>query len=180
MTRRLSCLFTLAASVLLTAAVAAAQPPGPKPAPEMSQIAFFEGTWACEGKMPATPMGPAGTMTSTAEVRRELDGFWQAGVIKGSGPGLPSFEGRFYVTYDPSAKQYVMLWVDSMGAWSRSTATAWKGDTIVYEGDMHIAGQSFKARDTFTRAGAGAMKHVGEAQFGDKWMTTFEESCKKK
>ena len=41
----------------------------PKPAPEMAQIASFDGSWTCEGKMFQTPMSPAGTMKSTVEMR---------------------------------------------------------------------------------------------------------------
>lgn len=178
--RRFSPGMTMAAFVLVGTMASAEQPQMPKPAPEMSQIAFFNGSWSCDGKMQATPMGPAGTMTSTAQIQTALDGFWQAGVIKGTSPGLPPFEGRFYVTYDPGAKHYLMMWMDSMGGWSRSSSSGWKADSMVYEGDSHMAGESMKTRETFSKGGAGSMKHVSEMQMNGKWMTTFEETCKKK
>jgi hypothetical protein len=37
-----------------------------KPAPEIAQIAYFEGMWTCEGKTFETPMGPAGAMKGRA------------------------------------------------------------------------------------------------------------------
>ena len=51
---------------------------------------------------------------------------------------------------------------------------------MVYEGESHMGPMSMKARDTFTRSGAAAMKHVWEAELGGKWTTIGEESCKKK
>lgn len=152
----------------------------PKPAPEMSQIAFFEGGWSCTGKTNASPFGPAGSITSTADVRRDLGGFWQSGTIKGTMANMPPFEGRFHVTFDPAVKQFVMLWVDSMGGWSRSTSSGWKADTIVYEGESHMGPQSLTTRDSFTRSGAGGMKHTWEAQMSGKWTPIGEETCTKK
>jgi hypothetical protein len=73
-----------------------------------------------------------------------------------------------------------MLWVDNMGGWSQSRSAGWKGDTLVYEGDSHMAGQTMRSRDTFTRSGAGSMRHVWEAQLNSKWTPLGEETCKKK
>lgn len=173
--------FVLAAAVssVLASVSAQQQMQMPKPAPQMSEIAFFEGQWSCSGKMHESPMGPAGTATSTADIRRDLGGFWQVGTIKASAAGM-NMEGRYYAIYDPAAKQYVMVWMDSMGGWARSTASGWKGDTMVYEGESHMGAESMKTRDSFTRNGAGAMKHTSEAQIGGKWMTVMEETCTKK
>jgi hypothetical protein len=168
----------LTAAALLSAGSVLAQEV-PKPAPELSQIAYFEGTWTCTGKTFESPMGPAGAVTSTAEIRRDLGGFWQSGTVKGTMTNM-SMEGRFYVTYDPAAKQFVMLWVDSMGGWARSTASGWKGDTLVYEGESHMGPQQMKSRDTFTRSGAGGMRHTWDMQIGGKWAPLGEETCKKK
>lgn len=151
----------------------------PKPAPELSQIAYFEGSWSCTGKANESPFGPAGAMTSTADIKKDLGGFFQSGVIKGSMAGQPPFEGRFYVTYNPAAKQFAMMWVDNMGGWATNTSSGWKGDVMVYEGDSHMGPQTFRSRDTFTR-GAGTMKHAWEAQMNGKWVPLGEETCKKK
>jgi hypothetical protein len=173
----------LAAVALVTASFAAAgatQPGPPKPAPEMSQLAYMEGMWTCDGKMFESPMGPAGTMKNTAEIRKELNGHFQTGTIKGSMANMPPFEGRFHATYDPGLKQFVMLWVDNMGGWAQSTSTGWNGDVLVYEGDSHMAGQTMKARDTFTKSGPASMKHTWEMQMDGKWMPLGEETCTKK
>jgi hypothetical protein len=152
----------------------------PKPAPEMSQLAYFEGTWSCSGKSNESPFGPAGPITGAVEIRRDLGGFWQSGVVKATMPKQPPFEGRFHVTYNPGDKQFVMLWVDSVGGWSKSSTSGWKGDTLSYEGDAYMGPQTFKSRDTFTRSGAGSLKHTWEAQINGKWTPLGEETCTKK
>ena len=174
----------LVCAAVLTAAFAASgatqQPQGPpKPAAEMSQLAFFEGSWTCTGKTMETPMGPAGPTKSTADVRTDLNGHFQTGVIKGSMSGA-TMEGRFNATYDPSTKQFVMFWVDNMGAWAQNTSSGWKGDTMVYEGTGHMGGQTMKGRDTFTKSGATSMKHSWEVEMNGKWMPAGEETCTKK
>ena len=162
------------------ATAGSAQQEMPKPAPEMSQLAYMEGAWTCAGKMLESPMGPAGTMTSTADIRKDLNGHFQSGTIKGSMPNMPAFEGRFHATYDAGMKQFVMLWVDNMGGWAQSMSSGWKGDTMVYEGDTHMAGQTMKSRDTFTKSGPASMKHSWEMQMNGKWAPLGEETCKKK
>ncbi len=171
--------FVLVAATLLPVPQVAAAQEMPKPAAEMSQIAFFEGSWTCQGKMHASPLGPAGEMKGAVEVKRDLGGFWQSGVVKGTMANMPPLEGRFHVTYDPGAKRFVMLWVDNMGGWAQTTSNGFKGDTLTYEGDSHMGPQTMKARDTFTRTGTGGMKHVWEANLDGKWTMLGEETCTK-
>jgi hypothetical protein len=172
-------------SVLVTAVVLALAAPArsqemPKPSPEMAKLDFFEGNWSCQGKTNQSPLGPAGALTSTARVQDNLGGFWQSGTIKGTMPNMPPFEGMFHVTYDTGAKQFLMLWVDNMGGWARSTSAGWQADKLVYEGESHMPGmQPMKSRDTFTR-GAGTMKHMWEMQVDGKWLAIGEETCSKK
>ena len=172
----------LAAAVLIAVplAVSGAAQDMPKPAPEMSQLAYFEGSWTCDGKMMQTPMSPAGAMKSTAEIRKDLNGFFQTGTIKGTMANMPPFEGRFHSTYDPGAKKFVMMWVDNMGGWAQSTSSGWSGDSMVYEGDSHMGPQTVKGRDTFTKSGPTSMKHSWEMQMDGKWMPAGEETCTKK
>lgn len=167
----------LSAGLLLQAGILAQETP--KPAPEMSQLEFFEGSWTCQGKVNESPMGPAGEVQSTADIKRDLGGFWQSGSIKATMKNMPPMEGRFHVTYDPGRKQFVMMWVDSMGGWAQNTSNGWKGDTIVYEGESHMGPQTMTARDTFTRTDAATMTHTWEAQMNGKWTPLGEETCKK-
>ena len=180
---RLRSINTLTAVAFFTAAFAAAgaaQQGPPKPPAEMSQIAYFEGTWTCQGKTFDSPMGPAGAIKGTADIRKDLNGHFQSGTIKGSMPNMPPFEGRFHVTYDVGMKQFVMIWVDNMGGRAQSTSTGFKGDTMVYEGEGHMGGQTMKSRDTFTKSGPSSMRHTWEMQMDGKWMPLGDETCQKK
>jgi hypothetical protein len=151
----------------------------PKPAPEMSQLKFFDGSWTCEGTMSPSPFGPGGKMKSTVRSQADLGGFWQSGVVKGTSPGMPPFEGRFNMTYDPMAKRHVMLWVDNMGGWAHSTAPGWEGDKIVFSGDSFMSGKKFATRDTFAKGAGGTMRHTSDMQMDGKWAPLGDETCKK-
>lgn len=152
----------------------------PKPAAEMSNLAFFEGSWSCSGEGAMEPGGPMMKMNSSVEARSGLGGFWQVGTVKVPATGgMPAFEGMFHTTWDPAAKQYVMLWVDNMGGWSTSRAPGWVSDAFVYTGEGQMGDKKMATRDTFTRKADGSMVHLGEMQVEGKWVKAMEETCKK-
>jgi len=168
------------AIALMPAVVSHAAPPEmPKPATEMSQLKFFDGSWTCDGKMEPGPFGPGGPMKSTVKSQSDLGGFWQSGVVKGSSPGMPPFEGMFHMTYDAANKQYLMLWVDNMGAWAQSTAKGWENDTLTYTGETIFGGQKIASRDSFKKNADGSLHHTSEMQMEGKWANTGDETCKK-
>ena len=151
----------------------------PKPPAEMSNLAFFGGNWTCSGEGAMEPGGPMKKMTSTVTSSSDLGGFWQSGTVKGTTAGMPPFQGMFHMTYDPGAKEYVMLWVDNMGGWSQMRSSGWQGDKIVFTGDTRMGGQKMSARDTFTKGAGGSMVHVGEMQSGGSYSKMMEETCRK-
>jgi hypothetical protein len=83
------------------------------------------------------------------------------------------------MTYDPGAKQYQMLWVDSMGAWSQETSTGWEGDKIVFAGETAMGGKKMRVRDSFVKAGDGSMNHSWEMQAEGKWVPLGNETCRR-
>lgn len=171
----------LAAATFAAVVPCAAAPDAPpKPAAEMSNLQAFDGSWTCEGKSEASPFGPAGTMKGTVKSQADLGGFWQSGKVTSSMTGMPgSMEGMFHMTYDPGTKQYVMLWVDNMGAYSHETSTGWQGDKIVFSGDMSMGGKKMTVRDTFTKGADGSLTHAWEGQIDGKWTPLGSETCKK-
>lgn len=180
---KLQSLGMLAAAVFVVTPALAQEMP--KPSPEMARLDFFEGSWSCQGTIEKSPMSPAGKISSEAQIRDDLGGFWQIGTIRAKmttpGTNMPTFEGRFHTTYDPSRKQFVMLWVDDMGAWAQTTSRGWQKDTMVFEGESHMPGQKpSPTRDTFGRTPDGAMTHVWEMQMDGKWVKLGEETCRKK
>lgn len=158
---------------------AKADMPVPKPAPEMSQLKFFDGNWTCQGTALPSAFGPGGKMTSSVRSHTDLGGFWQSGVVKGTSPDMPPFEGMFHMTWDPAAKRHALLWVDNMGGWAQSTAPAWDGEKFVFTGDSFMGGKKYATRDTFAKAEGGAMKHSWEMQTDGKWSPLGDETCKK-
>jgi len=172
-----------AAALLAVAPFASAQGADhaamPTPAPEMAQLAYFQGEWTCQGTMLPSPMGPGGPSTGTVAIHSDLGGFWQSGRVRMTTEGMPPMEGMFHATFDPAAKQYVMLWVDSMGGWARSTSKGWEGDTLVYEGEMNMGGEAAMGRDSFTRVDETTMKHGMAMQVAGKWTPMGDEVCRK-
>jgi hypothetical protein len=180
-TRSIAAILTAAAAALVPGALALAAPDqaAPKPAAEMANLKVFDGAWACEGKSEASPFGPAGTSKGTVRSHSDLGGYWQSGQVKSSMTGMPgAMEGMFHMTYDPGTKQYVMLWVDNMGAYSHETASGWEGDKIVFSGDMAMGGKKMAVRDTFTK-GTDSLTHAWEGQIEGKWTPLGSETCKK-
>ena len=175
-------LATAAVAALVPCAVILAAPDqsAPKPAAEMANLKVFDGAWTCDGKSEASPFGPAGTSKGSVRSHSDLGGFWQSGTVKSSGgPNTPAMEGMFRMTYDPGTKQYVMLWVDNMGAYSHETASGWEGDKIVFSGDMAMGGKKMTVRDTFTKGADGSLTHAWEGQIEGKWTPLGSETCKK-
>lgn len=171
-----------AVAALFPCALLLAAPEGPPTPPaEMSNLKkTFDGNWTCEGKAEATPFGPAGTMKGTVKSHTDMGGFWQSGMVKSTMAGMPgAMEGMFHMTYDPGTKQYVMLWVDNMGAYSHETSTGWQGDKIVFSGDMSMGGKKMTVRDTFTKGADGSLTHAWEGQIDGKWTPLGSETCKK-
>jgi len=181
-TRSIAGALTAAALAFIPCALALAAPEGPpKPAAEMSNLKVFDGSWTCEGKSEASPFGPAGTNKGTVKSHADLGGFWQSGMVKSTGSAMPgaTMEGMFHMTYDPGTKQYLMLWVDNMGAYSQETSAGWEGDKIVFAGDMAMGGKKTPVRETFTKAADGSLTHGWEAQIEGKWTALGSETCKK-
>ena len=170
-----------AALVPCALALAAPDQAAPKPPAEMANLKIFDGAWSCEGKSEASPMGPAGTSKGSVRMHSDLGGFWRSGMVRSTMSNMPgAMEGMFHMTYDAGSKQYVMLWVDNMGAYSQETASGWEGDKIAFSGDMAMGGTKMTVRDTFTKGADGTtMTHGWESQINGKWTALGSETCKK-
>jgi hypothetical protein len=178
MTMTTRSLLAAAAAVVLCAAPVFAQGP-PQPAAEMSQLKVFDGNWTCEGTAHPTPFGPGGKMTGSVSSKTDLGGFWQSGTVKGTMANFPPFEGMYHMTWEPGAKQFVMLWADNMGGFAKSMSKGWEGDKLIFAGDGTMAGKTLPARDTFIKNADGSLRHTWEMQVDGKWTPAGDETCKK-
>jgi hypothetical protein len=143
-----------AAALLLVGSSALAQQ-APRPAPAMSQIKYFAGSWACSGDAPASPFGAAHKTQSSVVLRLGVDGFWYSGTfteMKTASNTQPA-KGVFHLGYDAAGKQFVMTSVDNFGSWATEMSPGWQGDTMVWTGDQVTMGEKGGARDTFVKKG---------------------------
>jgi hypothetical protein len=169
------------ATLLLAAGSAAAQQ-AMKPAAEMEQIKSFAGSWTCSGNAPASSFGPAHKTQAVVQSKRDLDGHWIVGSVKGTRTAEDPhpIHGMFHMGYDPAAKSYAMFWLDNTGSWAHSTSPGWQGNTMVFTGDQLVMGQKAKVRDTFVKKTEADWQHRVEMNIKGNWELIVDESCKKK
>jgi uncharacterized protein DUF1579 len=168
-------------AVLAPGAVLPAVPEGAmKPPAEIANLQYFDGNWTCDGTTSPGPMGPGGKVTSSVKSHTDFGGFWQSGMVKSSMGTKPAMEGMFHMTYDPGPKEYVLLWVDNTGGYSKETSSGWDGDKIVFTGTSAMGGKQVPTRDTFVKSGKTSMKHDWEGQMdGSSWTAMGSETCKR-
>jgi hypothetical protein len=169
-----------AAVLLLVASAALAQQP-PKPAPELSQVKYFSGSWTCSGDAPASPFGPAHKTQSSLTLKPDLDGFWYDGMMTEmkTASNTHPVKGMVHVGYDSAAKQYVMVWIDNFGSHATEMSPGWQGDTMVWTGDQNVMGEKATARDTFVKKSDTEYTHKFELQTKGQWSPIVDETCKK-
>ena len=168
-------------AVLLLVAASALAQERPKPAPEMSQLKYFAGSWKCLGDAPASPFGPAHKTQSTQTVKSDLDGFWYAFTLaemKTASNAQP-VKGMAHIGYDAKGKQFMMMWADNFGTWSTEMSPGWQGDTMVWTGDQMMMDEKATARDTFVKKSDSEFTHKYELNMKGQWTPILDETCKK-
>jgi hypothetical protein len=147
---------------------------------EMAQLKAYEGAWVCHGNVPAGPMGPAHKSTTSLKIHGDLDGMWLSGRIDeaASKENAHPLRGLLHMTYDTTAKGFLMLWVDNTGGWAMESSSGWEGEKMAWLGDGSMGGKKIKGRDTFTKKGA-ELQHLGELQMDGKWVVVQDEVCRR-
>jgi hypothetical protein len=170
----------VSASLLIGGFVLAQQPP--KPAPELQQLKWFEGSWACEGNAPASAFGPAHKTQNALQMKLALDGHWLLGTVDEAktAENPQPVKGVIQLGYDGGGKRFVMNWVDNFGSFATETSPGWQGDNMVWTGDQNVLGQKMGSRDSFTKKTATEFTHRFELENKGKWDLIVEETCKKK
>lgn len=173
-------IITLAAGLLIVSSLALAQE-APKPAPELSQLKYFAGTWTCSGNAPDSPFGPAHKTESTVTGKWDLGGFWLTGTVaeKKTESNKQPVKGMFHTAYDAKGKQFAMIWVDNFGTWATEMSPGWQGDTSVWTGDQMLMGEKVSARDTFVKKSDTEYAHKYELNLKGQWSLITDETCKK-
>lgn len=175
---------TVAVAVLASLPVRAEEAPAmPVPAPELKQLAFFDGDWKCTGKADASPLGPEHATQATVKVRNDLGGFWHAGRYEEKktavNPQPMSF--GFVWGYDPTAKAWTLDGFDAFGNRSQEKSAGWQNGMLVFEGTSSSPGAPASAvRDTFTKKSGSVLEHSSEMQVEGKWVRLDMETCRRK
>jgi len=172
-----------AAGAAAPAAPAGAAPPTmapPKPAPELDQLKWMEGSWRCDGKAPASAMGPEHAYKSTMKIKRDLDNFWYVTEYeqKKSKENPVAVKARGFLGYDPVAKKYESIGVDSVGGIVQLTGTL-EGDKLSSMGEGSLAGQKIGFKEVITKTGDKALTWHGEMKMGKDWVVIGDDTCKR-
>jgi hypothetical protein len=173
----------LCRALFLCAALAGpaeAQTP-PEPAPEMSDVSPFVGSWTCQGTVPNEADKPAAAIRSTLTITRDLDDFWFAGRhVREKTSDDPRPRTRlFFWSFDSAMKQFVGGWLDSRGDWLTHTSRGWEGDKLVFVGHIMSGAARRSARETFTRPAANGFTRTFEVLEQLQWVLVAEETCRK-
>lgn len=172
-----------AAPAPAAAGAAPAKMEPPKPAAELDNLKPLIGTWNCDGKAPASPMGPAHEYKSVNTFKWDLDNFWAAHSrdVKKSKENPMGFAGKGWTGWDGSAKKLVFAGADNHGGWISLTSTGWTGDNMVFEGDAFGMHGKHKVKLTFMKGKTPNEVSVEFAMADDKgaFMPPMTESCKK-
>jgi hypothetical protein len=163
------------------ASVARAQTPAAAPPqPDLAAMQYFIGKWACAG---TNSRHPGVVSPSTFEAAKDDSGPWVVGHLTVYAPsGDAVYRSYDHYTFDPAAKQWVDVGVDSAGGYAVSTSPGPTGNVWVWhdlglQKDPSIVSQS----DT-TLTVNDAASYTLAWTYTPKDGTTYhqEVTCKKK
>lgn len=152
-----------------------------KPSPELRQLDYFGGTWACKGMALASDFGPEHATSGTVVAKWTLGNYWmhvEYRETKTKANPMP-YAVSVYMGWDEEVKKFVLGGVDDMGAYETEQSSGWDGDKFVLEGPAHMAGMTMKTRDVFTKVSAKELKHYSEIEMKGEWKKMDEETCRK-
>lgn len=152
----------------LTAVAAAQAPPAaPKPGPEQKRLGYFVGKWTTEGTIEASPMGPAGKVTSIDTCEWFSGGFAVICHSDGRSPAGPS-KSIGVMAYSPEEKVYTYYAVDNSGMTMTTIPKGTvSGDTWTYTDETQYGGQKVKTRVTIKEGSPSAYTFSMEMQAPD-------------
>ncbi len=155
-----------------------------KPPQELADMAkMAAGTWKCTGKAAMDPsdMSKMADMKMTMTMKLELNNWWIKGDMAAAGP-MP-FKGTMLTTYDPTAKKWYRVTVDSMGGSEMATSMGPKDNKVVWEGDARSPMPGMAAMKTRTTESMSPKETTllgeGSMDGGKTWVKAWEATCKK-
>jgi len=139
----------LALSGILAAALAVAaddkkENAPPKPGPDVKKLGYFAGTWTMEADVKASPMMPAGKMTTTDKCSWYTGGFSVICNSKGTGP-TGAVVSMGILGYNPEEKAYTYYGVDNGGHVDTGKGTT-DGKSWVFTNSEKMGGKTTYGR----------------------------------
>jgi hypothetical protein len=146
--------------IVASSAIASAQPSAP--GPEHARLDAFAGKWTIDGESE----GEKYTLTETCE--------WFAGrfhiVCQRAGKGpVGSLAGQSIITWDPAAKAYALISINSNGASVLAHAMP-AGDVWTWNGTLLIGERFLKVRLTMTRQSPAAYTYSIDGSIDGAWV----------
>ncbi|MBZ0272704.1 DUF1579 family protein [bacterium] len=175
-------LFLLAVTSFVHAEEEPAAPAMPTPAPELENVAFFEGDWSCDNRQEAHEMtGPAHDFKAALNVKKGVRDFWYALSWKEEASDVhPPFEASGHIGYDALAKKYVLVGVDSWGMVARFESDGWADDRFTFTADIPMEpGKLTPVRWTWEKKEGGELVSTWNMKQGDEWKAFSRSVCKK-
>ena len=166
---------------ILASPVAATGPALRAPAPEMAQLGFLVGTFACKGETDATPTSAPHPISRTITGRMDLDDFWlfMRFEDRRTTENPTPIRGNWQLIYDAKAKNFAAVWTDNLGRWFPQTSSGWEGDTIAFTGDFVLDDKKGTVRDTFIKKSDRDMVMRVDVQADGVWRRFFQLDCRK-
>lgn len=131
-------------------------------------IRYFAGTWRAEAENPSTGQ----SFTLRYEVEPVLAGAWLSGT--GTEPEL-GIEVRDMWGRDAAGGELVRVIFQGDGTHGTVRSAGWRGDTLVFEGQVETADGVQEIRETITRLGPDAFDAVWEARIEGSWTVYSDE-----
>jgi hypothetical protein len=163
---------------LLISAPALAQMDMPKPGPEHKKLDMFVGSWALDGDMKASPMGPGGKMTESEKCAWMEGGFFvvcHSDFKSSMGDGT----GISVMGYSADDKAYTYREFNSWGEFDDSKGSV-DGDTWTWTSDEKMGPTTMKGRFTMKITSPTSYNFMFEmSQDGTKWTTVMDGKATK-
>ena len=166
-------LSTVVAVAVASSAVITQTPPPMKPGPEQKRIGYFAGKWNYQGEAKASPLGPAGKLTSTDSCEWFAGGFHLVCRNKGTGP-RGAATGQSVTAFDQARKTYTFNAISSLGD-NISVRGQVDGKVWTWTDEMTVDGKPMKIRATVTEETATSYSFKLEASMDGGAMMVIEE-----
>ena len=133
-----------------------------RPAPQMREVDWLIGNWDVSAVVEEQGAPPS---SGTSVVTPAFGGNWLE--IRDTYPG--GALNLAWLGYSAAEGRWVTVAVDNLMNANRSSAAAWTGNRIVFEGDYLILGLPAHLRQTVERQGPDDFSVVAEELVGGRW-----------